>query len=117
MKKRLILILFPFILTAQTFLPPVQEWHGKSESLIAKPNNPWITHAEKSNFETTPSYDETMNWFKKLCDSSPLLTLVSIGKSVEGRTIYMIIASAEKNTNATSLKNGSSQRRFLAILI
>ena len=50
-------------LSAQTILPPAMPWKGKSESLIAKPNNPWITTIEKTNFTTTPSYDETMTWF------------------------------------------------------
>ena len=45
-----------------------------------------------------------MSWFKKLAAASPLLTMVSIGKSVEGRDIYMIIASTEKNTTAAALK-------------
>ncbi len=109
MKLRFLIISVVFAqqLSAQTFLPPVMEWKGKSESLIAKPNNPWITPAEKSNFETTPSYDETMSWLKKLCASSPLLTLVSTGKSVEGRDIYMVIASSEKNTTAAALKNST----------
>ena len=93
--------------TAQSFLPPVIEWHGKSESLIAKINNPWITPSEKSGFITTPGYDETMNWFKKLATASPLLTMISIGKSVEGRDIFMIIASTEKNITAAALKNST----------
>jgi len=90
--------------TAQSFLPPVMYWHGKSESFIAKTNNPWITATEKSVFETTPDYKETMSWLKKLAAASPLLTMVSIGKSVEGRDIYMMIASTEKNTTAAALK-------------
>lgn len=100
-------------LAAQSILPPAMKWNGKSESLIAKANNPWITPAEKSNFETTPSYDETMAWLKKLCDSSPLLKMISIGKSVEGREIFMIVASTEKNTSAESLKI-STKPLFLA---
>jgi murein tripeptide amidase MpaA len=106
-------ILFAHQLSAQNFLPPIQEWHGKSESLIAKASNPWITAAEKSDFASTPSYNETMNWLKKLCASSPLLTLVSTGKSVEGRDIYMVIASSEKNITATALKK-STKPLFLA---
>lgn len=112
-KLLLVIIITGLQLTAQNLLPPVMDWHGKSELLIAKPNNPWITAAEKSNFVTTPSYDETMNWFKKLCANSPLLTMVSIGKSIEGRAIYMIIASSEKSTTASSLKN-STKPLFLA---
>ena len=90
---------------AQTVLPPVMEWHGKSESLIAKTNDPWVTPSEKSNFKTTPSYNETVNWFKKLTAASPLLSMVSIGKSVEGRDIYMIIASTDTDKGSQSLKN------------
>ena len=90
--------------TAQSNLPPAFEWHGKSETLIAKTNDPWVTAAEKSNFVTTPDYNETMKWFKKLAAASPLLTMVSIGKSVERRDIYMVIASTEKNVTAASLQ-------------
>ena len=27
------------------FLPPAPPWHGASEALIVKPDNPWITPA------------------------------------------------------------------------
>ncbi|MFM2326172.1 MAG: hypothetical protein RIR31_374 [Bacteroidota bacterium] len=99
--------LFAITSTAQSFLPPVMDWHGKSEVLIANANNPWITATEKSGFVTTPGYDETMAWFKKLADASPLLTMISIGKSVEGRDIFMLIASAEKNITAAALKKSA----------
>jgi hypothetical protein len=89
---------------AQTVLPPVMEWHGKSESLIAKTNDPWVTPSEKSDFKTTPTYNETVNWFKKLTAASPLLAMVSIGKSIEGREIYMIIASTDTDKGSFSLK-------------
>ncbi|CAN5433827.1 M14 family metallopeptidase [soil metagenome] len=90
--------------TAQSILPPIIKWHGKSEGLIAKSNNPWITPAEKSGFVTTPGYNESMNWIKKLATASPLLSMISIGKSVEGRDIFMIIASTEKMVTAAVLK-------------
>ena len=90
---------------SQNFLPPAQEWHGKSEELIAKANNPWITPAETAGFAKTPTYQQTMDWFKKLADASPLLTMVSIGKSVENRDIYMIVASTDKFTTPEALKN------------
>lgn len=109
-------LIFPmltFTTEAQNFLPPAIEWHGKSESLIAKATDPWITTTEKSGFVTTPDYDETMAWFKKLDNASPLLTMISIGKSVEGRDIFMIIASTEKNITPASLKK-SARPLFLA---
>lgn len=89
---------------AQSILPPTIEWHGKSESLIAKTNNPWITPTEKSDFVSTSTYGETMNWLKKLADASPLLSMLSIGKSPEGRDIFMMIASIDKNITSQTLK-------------
>lgn len=94
-------------LCAQSILPPAIDWHGKSESLIAKANNRWITPAEESDFVSTPSYVKTMTWLKKLDAASTLLTMISIGKSVEGRDINMIIASTEKNITAAALKNST----------
>ena len=109
MKKILsiICIITTLQIAAQSILPPVQDWHGKSESLIVKSNNPWITLAEKSDFVTTPTYDETMNWLKKLADASPLISMISIGKSPEGRDIFMMIASTEKIVTADALKKSS----------
>jgi len=106
MKTKLLILLSiaTFQLNAQSILPPIEEWHGKSELLIANALNPWITTSEISDFATTPTYDETMSWLKKLADASPLITMTSIGKSSEGRVIYMVTASTEKTVTATSLK-------------
>lgn len=104
----IIFLFFSFLIlsiTAQSILPPVMEWHGKSESLIAKSNNPWLTHAEKAAFQTTPDYNETMSWLKKLTSATPLLSMVSIGQSVEGRDIFMVIGSMDKDISAQALKN------------
>ncbi len=100
----ILFLLMIFSAEAQDFLPPAIEWHGKSESLISGHGSKWITAAEKSNFIFTPGYNETMSWFKKLADASPLLSMLSIGKSAEGRDIYMIIGSAEKSSTPASLK-------------
>jgi murein tripeptide amidase MpaA len=108
-------ILFLTIATspAQSILPPAREWKGKSELLIAKANNPWITPTEKANFITTPDYAQTMSWLKKLSDASPLLSMISIGKSPEGRDIFMIIASADKIVTSAALKNSSKPLLFV----
>lgn len=103
----LLLLLSIFSLQAQSLLPPLADWKGKSEMLITKANDPWITPAEKSGFVTTPTYDETMDWLKKLSNASPLLTMTSIGKSLEGRYIMMIIASSEKTITPAALRNSA----------
>ncbi len=77
-------------------LPPTLPWAGQSRSLIAKANDPWITPAEASGFRTTPSYNETVAWLKRLVAAAPDLRMVSLGKSSEGRDIWMVIASHDK---------------------
>ncbi len=92
---------------AQPILPPLTTWHGISESLIAKATDPWITPTEKSGFITTPDYNETVSWFKKLTTASRLLRMVTIGKSLEGRDIVMIVASIEQNMTPAALKKSN----------
>jgi hypothetical protein len=95
-----------YLLKAQDILPPVLPWKGKSEALIVKSDNPWITHTEKSNFATTPSYTETMEWFSKLCQaSSGTMKMVSIGKSAQQRDINMVIASLDGKLNIEDIRD------------
>jgi hypothetical protein len=96
----------PFLF-AQSILPPLAEWKGKSELSIAKTDHPWITPTEKAGFVTTPDYAETIAWLKKLSEASPLIEMISIGKSPEGRDIHMVIASSEKTITSNALKNSA----------
>ncbi|MEN7547084.1 M14 family metallopeptidase [Rapidithrix thailandica] len=88
---------------AQEILPPNLSWKGKSEKLIVKKKHPWITPAEQSGFERSPSYLETVQWFQKMADASELIEMRSIGKSYNGRDIYMITASLEKEKSPETL--------------
>lgn len=56
----------------------------------------WLTYFEKSNYKKTLSYEETISYFKKLEKNSSYGKLISIGKSAEGREIYVFIASKDK---------------------
>ncbi len=109
MKIKMLLssLLFLQQIVAQSILPPIMEWKGKSESLIANAANPWITPTEKAGFVTTPNYNETITWLKKLAAASPIISIVSIGKSAEGRDIVMLIASTEKIITAAALKKSA----------
>jgi len=105
--RSLLFLFFSFSIlpvAAQDILPPIIDWNGKSESLIAQANDPWLTPAESSDFQTTPDYNETMAWLKKLTSATPLLSIVSIGQSVEGRDIFMIIGTTEKDVSPQGLK-------------
>ena len=105
MKKILLLVfLFPIVSIAQEVMPPLIPWNGKSETLLVEKSNPWITPGELSNLTESPTYEETYQWIKKLADSSPLLQLKSLGKSEQGRDIWMLLASASQTFDAASLK-------------
>jgi hypothetical protein len=88
-------------------LPPLIPWNGKSRALVVPKNDPWITPAEKSDFRITPSYDETVAWLRKLVAAAPQLKMISLGKSPEGREIWMIVAASSNDGTPEALrKNG-----------
>src|SRR5712691_4488977 len=77
-------------------LPPPIPWNGKSRELIAKPDDRWITTAEKTEFHATPTYEQTVVWLKQLALVAPEVRMVSLGRSAEGREIWMVIASRDR---------------------
>lgn len=88
-------------------LPPLAPWDGKSRELVVPKSDPWITPAEKSDFRATPSYDETVAWLRKLVAVAPQLKMISLGKSPEGRDIWMIVAAQDNDGTPEALrKNG-----------
>ena len=90
----------------EDFLPPAPAWHGASEKLIAKPGNPWITPAEKMQLLDSPGYDETIAWLRKLADASPLIELQPFGRTAQGRTLYVVVATKEKGVTPADLHAG-----------
>ena len=86
-----------------SLLPPVQSWSGKSEALVAADDDPWITPAERTGLVATPTYDETIAWLRELVAAAPELEMVSIGKSLQGRDFWMVIASADRVFNAQEM--------------
>jgi hypothetical protein len=65
-------------------------------NLLSQQNDYWKTYFEKSNYLETPRYKETMGYFKKFEKHSPYVKMISIGKSGEGRDIYVLIISKDK---------------------
>ena len=51
----------------------------------------FLTHYEKSGFNKTPRYDETVEYSKMLAQSSRLVTYKSMGISPQGREIPLLI--------------------------
>ena len=92
-------------LSAQTaILPPAPEYKGASRALIVSASDPWITPAEKTLLKTTPRYDETVAYLRKLVAAAPQLRMISIGKSEEGRDLWMVIASKDRAFTADALR-------------
>ena len=93
-----------FFSDSESLLPPVQHWSGESEALIVAADDPWITPAERTGLSVTPDYDETVSWLRKLVAAAPELEMVSIGKSLQGRDIWMLIASVDRAFTAETLQ-------------
>jgi len=53
----------------------------------------WLTHAEKTDYRETPRYAETIEYSKRLDQTSPLIKFQSFGKSGEGRELPLLVAT------------------------
>lgn len=80
---------------SEVVLPPLMPWNGASLSLMLPPEDPWATPFEKSAGLESPGYDDTVRWLERLVKEAPELALVSLGKSPQGRDIWMVVASAD----------------------
>ena len=83
----------PLATLPAAILPPALPWSGASEQLIVAQSDPWITPAERSDFATTPRYDEMRAWLERLAAASPLITVERFGRTGEGRDLLMVRAS------------------------
>ncbi|MGQ0612573.1 MAG: M14 family metallopeptidase [Planctomycetaceae bacterium] len=89
---------------SRPILPPVAPWDGASRALVRDAADPWITPTEASGFLATPRYDETVAWLERLAAATPLLKVVSIGRSPEGRDLWLCVMSKEGAGTAIALK-------------
>jgi hypothetical protein len=85
-------------------LPPTIPWDGPSRRLVVTADDPWITPSERGQLRTTPDYDETVAYLRRLVAASRELQMVSIGKSAEGRDIWLVIASKERAFTPEALR-------------
>lgn len=76
-------------------LPPELPWSGASEALVAAPDDPWITPAERAAFRLTPSYAETRAWLERLARQSPMVSLHEFGRTAEGRPMLYVRVSRD----------------------
>lgn len=88
------------------FLPPAPAWHGASEALVARADNPWITPAEQAHLLDSPNYADTLAWLRRLADASPLVELQEFGRTAQGRPLYVVVATKEKAFTPAALRAG-----------
>ena len=69
--------------------------HGHDAGAEAAGSAAWQTPAERSGFQSTPSYDETIAFLRRLEARSPALRLGFYGNSGEGRPLPFVVVSRE----------------------
>jgi hypothetical protein len=76
----------------------------------AQTPNDWKTPAEKTDYRTTPTYDETRAYIERIDAESPLIRLTSFGKTGEGRDLMLVVAAknADKMTPESARKQGKA---------
>ncbi len=96
----------------RAILPPELPWQGRSLALLAPASDRWITPAEASGFRLTPSYDETVAWLRRLSTAAPEVQLVSIGRSPEGRDLWLAVVSKERARSPQELRSSGKPLLF-----
>lgn len=109
----LLILLQPFHAVGQNFLPPTLAWKGKSETLIVKKSDPWITPAERSDFLVTPSFSQTRDFLEKLCALNPKLKMRE-QKLPTGEGLLMVYTGG---LGATSLSTENQSKRKPLLLV
>lgn len=86
-------------------LPPETPFDGSSRELAVDADHEWATPFEKGGLVDSPDYAATVDWLRRLVAASDRLQLLSLGKSLEGRDIWMVVASEEGASTAQALRS------------
>ncbi len=73
-------------------------------TISAQNRNEWKTRFEKSDYLETETYAETINYFERLAEASPFARLQKIGKTPQGRDMYVFIISKGKEFTPEAAK-------------
>ncbi|MEJ7913541.1 MAG: M14 family metallopeptidase [Chitinophagaceae bacterium] len=63
-----------------------------------------ITRFETSGGKQTPTYTETISWWKKADASSPLLKMMEMGTTDAGYPLHLVLISTDNDFNIPSIK-------------
>lgn len=73
----------------------------------------WQTPAEKSDYRTTPNYQETLHYLQKLDRAAPNVKLTTFGKTGENRDLMLIVAA---NQNAFTPELARRQNKPIVLV-
>ncbi len=80
---------------------------ARASASLPPPPDEWLTPAERSAFKSTPRFDETMAFCRRLADKSPRIRVTSYGVSPLGRDLPLLIVSKDgKAAPATAHDDG-----------
>jgi len=94
----------------QEFLPPLLPWQGASEQVLENVPSDWRTPAEISGFRTTPSYAATIDFLKRLDRASSLISMREIGRTPQGRPLWLVVATRDPRHDFDSLRRSPRAR-------
>jgi len=55
----------------------------------------WTTPAERSGYRSTPSYEETLAYLRRLDDASPAMAMQTFGRTGLGRDMWVAVVSSD----------------------
>ncbi|MEO5936882.1 MAG: M14 family metallopeptidase, partial [Terriglobales bacterium] len=106
MKKNILVVLIVMLICASVASGQTsqsrraQSRRAKSPANVIKPvpvdltAQDWTTPAEASQYRTTPRYEESMAYFRRIADAVPQqVRMEKFGSTGEGRDLYIVIAS------------------------
>lgn len=83
------LFLFALLILVQVNAPINTMSQNQNPSVPAE----WLTHAEKTDYRETPTYEATIEYAQRLDKASPLVKFETFGRSGEGRELPLLIAT------------------------
>jgi hypothetical protein len=87
----------------QSMLPPSPEWHGASTKFALPADHEWATTTEASGFTETATYQEVMDYARRLAEASPEVDLVTLTTLANGERMAMLRVSRAEDKSPAGL--------------
>jgi hypothetical protein len=101
------MMILALCLILQAPLPPLTPQPWKDAFTYLDAQHPWATPFEQSKRTASPNESQTRAFLLRLAEATPWMTMVTIGHSVEGRPLEMVIVSTEGAFTSEALRQSS----------